>query len=120
MNINLGKLIDTEVRGIVKPKTTVLARVKWTFEKGELKWGTIATSIKAGEKFWVQMPKFYFSMQGKMGWITPFLISDKELEAELVNAALKKFTGLSSIGENQEVVPDLVDDDEINLDDLPF
>lgn len=116
MEINLGELIDTEIRLIENPETHILAQVKWTFGNGELKWGTISTSKIEGQKYWVQLPKF------KCGgfYITPLMIKDSELEKILFNAALKKFTGSESSLQSQMMNERSKDNEEINLDDIPF
>lgn len=118
MEINLGKLLDTEVHMITEPQNSVVARVKWILEKGEIKWGTILRSKTEGE-YWAQMPHFPFA-KGRNGWTWPLIITDKEVENELFNAALKIFTGLLSSGENQMVTQTSDELEEINLDGIPF
>ena len=119
MDINLGKLVDIELKVIENPKTITLARVKWILEKGEIKWGTISKSPKNYQEYWVQMPHFPFA-KGKKGWTWPLIVTDEEVEGELFNAALKIFTGSDIPKENQTSVSNSTNDDEINLDDIPF
>lgn len=121
MELNLGKLIDTEVRVIENPRNKTLARVRWVFEKAELKWGTITESKVKEDPLWVQMPHFSFFASGKKKcWATPLMITDKPLENELKMAALKIFTGLGSPPKSQTNTPGKEEDEEINLDEIPF
>lgn len=84
MEMNLGKLIEIEIE-IKNPEAKYKARVRWVFEKAELKWGRI-TESKFGN-LWVQPPKFFV----KYGWLTPLKILDKYLEDELVKETIIKY-----------------------------
>lgn len=102
MEFNLGELIEVELK---EPKSKkFLAQVKWIFEKGELKWGTIANSKYGG--LWVQLPKISYSVGIYM---TPLKIIDKNLEKFLSDKAIEKY------GEYKNNIEPEIDLDEIEL-----
>lgn len=91
MELNLGELQETIVEVINDPKGFNLAKVKWLFEKGELKWGRISKG-RDGD-LWVQMPKFNISN----GWMTPLKITDRNLENEIFQQAEVKYRAISGL-----------------------